>query len=106
MLVRETRDSATSVTRYDMLIEKLRLVVSMLAEESHRAHSVQVMKDIEPFVSARVHALSLPQKNELVTELDKILAALGRFDMAAQAETASIPVMESVERAKRAIWLS
>lgn len=106
VLVRETRDSATSVTRYDMLIEKLRLVVPMLAEESHRAHSVHVMQDIEPFVSARLHALSLPQKNELVAEFDKILLALGRFDMAAQAETASIPVMESVERAKRAIWLS
>lgn len=106
VLVRETRDSATSVTRYDMLIEKLRLVVPMLAEESHRSHAVHVMQEIEPFVKARVSALSVSQKNELLAELDKILVALSRFDMSAQAETASVPVSESVERAKRAIWLS
>ncbi|AXV77427.1 hypothetical protein CJO79_10880 [Ralstonia solanacearum] len=106
VLVRETRDSATSVARYDMLIEKLRLVVPMLAEESHRAHAVHVMKDIEPFVNARVNALSVTQKNELVTELDKVLVALARFDITVQAETASVPVSESIERAKRAIWLN
>jgi hypothetical protein len=106
VLVRETRDSATSVTRYDMLIEKLRLVVPMLAEESHRSHAVHVMQDIEPFVKARVNALSVPQKNELVAEFNEILVALARFDMSTQAETASVPVSESVERAKRAIWLN
>ena len=89
-----------------MLIEKLRLVVPMLAEESHRSHAVHVMQDIEPFVKARVKALSPAQKNELVAEFDKILVALSRFDMSVQAETASIPVSDSVERAKRAIWLS
>ncbi len=106
VLVREARDSATSVTRYDMLIEKLRLVVPMLAEESHRSHAVHVMKDIEPFVKARVHALAISEKNELVAELDKILVALARFDMSVQAETASISVSESVERAKRMVWLN
>lgn len=106
VLARETQDSATSVVRYDMLIEKLRLVVPMLAEESHRSHAVHVMKDIEPFVKARVSALSVTQKNELVAELDEILVALARFDISIQAETASVPVRESVERAKRTIWLN
>lgn len=105
VLLRETQGTATSVTRYDQLIEKLRVVIPMLIEDSHRSHAVHVMKDIEPFVEARVNALSLEQKNELVAELDKILFSLARFDMAAQAETSSIPVGESVERAKRAIWL-
>jgi hypothetical protein len=54
----------------------------------------------------RVNALSLPQKNELAAELDEILVALARFDMSVQAETASVPVSESVDRAKRAIWLN
>jgi len=106
VLVRETRDSATSVTRYDTLIERLRKVVPMLVEASHRSHAVHVMQDIEPFVKARGRALSLAQKNEFVAELDQVLVALGRFDMAAQAETASIPVRESVERAKGEIWKS
>jgi hypothetical protein len=53
-----------------------------------------------------VNALSLPQKNELAAELDEILVALARFDMSVQAETASVPVSESVDRAKRAIWLN
>jgi len=105
VLVRETQDSATNVTRYDQLIEKLRVVIPMLTEEGHRSHAIQVMRDIEPFVEARVNALSLEQKNELVADLDKILLALARFDMATQAETASISVGESVERAKRTIWL-
>ncbi|WP_114815472.1 hypothetical protein [Paraburkholderia kururiensis] len=63
-----------------MLIEKLRPVAPMLAEESHRSHAVHVKKDIEPFVKARVNALSVTQKNELVAELDKVLIALARFD--------------------------
>ncbi len=106
VLRREAQDSAISVTRFEMLIEKLRLVVPMLTEESHRAHAVQVMKDVEPFVKARVSALSVTQKNELVAELDKALVALACFDIAVQAETASIPVSESIERAKHAIWLN
>ncbi|ELO0670983.1 SIR2 family protein [Pseudomonas aeruginosa] len=106
VLVRETQDSASSVTRYDMLIEKLRIVAPMLAEDSHRSHAVQVMQDIEPFVKARVNALSITQKNDLVTEFDKVLVALERFDVMTRAETGSIPVSESIERAKRAIWLS
>jgi hypothetical protein len=76
----------------------------MLVDASHRSHAVHVMKDIEPFVKARGRALSLVQKNEFVAELDQVLVALGRFDIAAQAETASIPVGESVERAKGEIW--
>jgi hypothetical protein len=105
LLVRETRETAPSVTRYDQLIEKLRLVIPMLTEESHRAHSVHVMRDIEPFVTARVNALSLAQKNELMAEFNKILNALANFDLSVQAETASLSVSESVERAKRLIWL-
>ncbi len=106
VLARETQDSAPAVARYEMLIEKLRLVVPMLAEESHRSHAVHVMKDIEPFVKARVSALSVAQKNELVAELDEILIALARFDISVQAETGSGPVRESVERAKRTVWLN
>lgn len=106
VLVRETQDSSPYITRYDMLIEKFRLVVPMLAEESHRSHAVHVMRDVEPFVKARKGAISVAQRNELVIELDRVLAALMRFDTNIQAETASIPVSESIERAKRALWLS
>jgi hypothetical protein len=106
LLVRETRDSATFVTRYDQLIEKLRCVIPMLAEESHRSHAVQVMLEIEPFVKARMNDLSLTQKNELLLEFDKILIALSRYDISTQAETGSISASKSVEAAKRAIWLS
>jgi hypothetical protein len=105
LLVREARDSASSVTRYDQLLDKFRRVIPMLADESHRAHAVHVMLEIEPFVIARMNALSLTQKNELVVEFDRILTALAKFDMLAQAETASIPASQSVERAKRTIWL-
>lgn len=105
ILVCETQDSATDVTRFDQLMEKLRVVIPMLAEESHRFHAIQVMRDIEPFAAARGNVLSLEQKNELVAELDKIILALAHFDIVTQAENASLPVGESVERAKRTIWL-
>lgn len=104
-LMREARDQDAIVVCYDKIYEKLLLVIPMLDDDSHRAHAVAVMKDIEPFVRARVNALSLPQKNELVREIDRILFALARFDNFTQSETASISVSETLARAKRMMLL-
>ena len=90
---------AASVHRFDEIVEKLERVRSMLGEESRRFHAIQVLQGIEPFVGARISALSNGEKTSLVYHLNLLMQRLDDIQPEDRARARSETVRSSVSRA-------
>ena len=67
MLTIETRSVQSSgVLRFGRIMEKLDRVRSMIGDDNHRAHAVEVLSEIEPFVSARIASITRKERVTLV----------------------------------------
>lgn len=101
LLLSEQRNAeAASVERFDEIVEKLERVRSMIGEESNRMHAVQVLEAIEPFVSARIGALSTAERSALVYYFNLLLDDMSRFSVDDRVRTGSDNVRAGVSRAK------
>jgi hypothetical protein len=86
--------------RFDRIIEKLELVLSMIGDESHRFYAVRVLGGIEPFVVARLSALSTGELAALTLQLNRAVDGLDRLSPDARAQSGSDQVKASLLRAK------
>ena len=98
MLIVETRARDThEVRRFDGIIEKIEQVRSMIGEESSRRHAVQVLADVEPFVSLRAGSLSNGEQVALVYQLRLCLQRLEVLSREAREETGADRVAKKIE---------
>jgi hypothetical protein len=103
LLIEEQNRANTNVPRFERVIQKLELVLSMVADESHRPYAVKVLAGLEPFVVARLSALSLSERNLLVIQFHRIVDNLDRLSPDARAQSGSDQVKASILRAKERV---
>jgi hypothetical protein len=93
----EERSSAAEVVRFDDIIQKSELALSTITDENRRWHAIQVLEGFEPFVRARTGAMSVPERNALVFQLNRLVAALNGLPAEIRAETGSDITKRSLE---------
>lgn len=94
---------AGSVTRFDRIIEKVERVRYMIGEESRRFHAVDVLRNIEPFVSSRVAELSRGEKMSLVQHLHLLDQELGGLSREERSSMGADAIRASLSKARRLI---
>jgi SIR2-like protein len=99
LLRMEERSSASDVRRFDDILQKSELVLSMLNDANRRWHAIQVLDGFEPFVRARVGIMSTPERNALVLQLNRLVTALSGLPIETRAETGSDIIKRSLEAA-------
>jgi hypothetical protein len=85
----EERSQTDQVDRFDAIMQKSELVLSMITEESNRWHAIQVLEGFEPFVQARGRLMSTSERNALVFQLNRLERALAGLSPEIRAETGS-----------------
>lgn len=103
LMIEQRAKDGNKVSRFDQIIEKIERVRSMIGDESRRFHAIQVLEGIEPFVAARVSALSIAEKNSLVYHLNFLTDSLNRLSPSERAQTGSDQISASVVRANEII---
>ncbi len=77
MLIIETGSlEASRVLRFDKIVEKLDRVRSMIGDDNHRIHAVEVLSEIEPFVSARIGSMSESERVALIYQTALLMQKL------------------------------
>lgn len=76
--IEQAEPSAANVERFDKIMEMLDKVVSMTNEPSHRAFTLKVVIEIEPFLEIRMPALSGSERNALLVQIDRLILMLQR----------------------------
>lgn len=101
LLLLEARDiSGSTVRRFDEIVERLQVILSMLNEQSHRYHAIRVLEGVEPFIQQRRSALTMPERSALVFWISKLIEALDQLPPEVRAETGSNQVLGSLSHAK------
>ncbi|MES5488083.1 hypothetical protein QMZ05_35545 [Bradyrhizobium sp. INPA03-11B] len=96
----EERDGSSTVTRFDAIMEKSELVLTMIANENRRGHAIQVLDGFEPFVHARGRAMSRVERNALVLQIGRIERSLENLFAELRAEFGSDSIRKSLARAR------
>lgn len=103
LIEQNVQDAKSAVTRFGQITGKIELVLSMINDESHRTHAVQVLEGIEPFISARVSGLSTDDKNVLLFQFTRLIESLDHLSPEIQGQTGSEQLKQSILRAKKII---
>lgn len=99
LLIVETRSEYSGeIRRFDRIIEKLEEVRAMIGEESYRWHAIQVVGEVEPFVSLRAGAMSNGEQVALVYQLRLLLQKLELLSPEAREETDADRIAKKIER--------
>jgi hypothetical protein len=64
------------IRRFEEVMEKSELILSMIMDENRRRHAIQVLEGFEPFVRARVKVMTTPEKDALIFQLGRLEEAL------------------------------
>ena len=70
----------------------------MIGEESYRWHAIQVVAEVEPFVSLRAGAMSNGEQVALVYQLRLLLQKLELLSTEAREETDADRIAKKIER--------
>jgi len=103
LVIEERAQDTDSVSRFEAIMDKLNLVITMLGDDSHREFALRVIEGIEPFVLARLKALGSVEKNALLVQLDRLIATLEPAPIRARGAHNLGDTLESIRRAKLAI---
>lgn len=102
LMLSEGREVHTDgITRFDEIVEKLELVKAMISDDSHRGHAIQVLREIEPFVSSRRPAFSASEKNIFLFHLILVDKELERLSEVVRLQTGSDEIRKTIERARQ-----
>ena len=102
LLLREGQEIKSSIIeRFDQIVEKIEQVKSMIREESRRDHAIDVLAEIEPFVSSSNQAFSESEKSIFIFHLNLVDEELARLDEVVRMQTGSDKVRRSIENAKQ-----
>lgn len=99
----EEQSELEDVTRFEKIMEKSELVLSMLNDDSHRLHAIRVLEGFEPFVKSRAVKLTTTERNALVYQINRLVTALTTFPAEVRAETGSDSVNRKLESAIRIV---
>ena len=100
LLIEQQDKKGPRVQRFEEILERAERVREMIGEASRRYHAVQVLTGIEPFVTARLRALSRQDKSALVYHIDLLVENLGRVPADEHVETGVSKARSSLIRAK------
>ena len=99
LLIVETRArDSDEIRRFDSIIEKLEQVRSMIGEESYRWHAVQVLTELEPFVSLRAGSMSNSEQMALLYQLRLLIQKLELLLPEARDETGADGIARKIEQ--------
>jgi hypothetical protein len=99
----EERSNSKEVARFEQIMNKSELVLSMITDQNRRFHAIQVLEEFEPFVKARAKAMSISERNAMVFELGRLEEALGGLSAEVRAETGSDIIKKSLAAAREYI---
>lgn len=102
-LLLEERARDPRVGRFDQIMEKMELVLAMIGDESHREYAIRVLEGIEPFVAARLSALTGGEMEALDFQFSRLVENLDRLSPEIRAQSGSDQVKASILRAKQRI---
>ena len=100
LLIETQSNGASTIARFDEIIDKFEKVRSMLWEESRRYHAIRVLGDIEPFVNERITEMASSEKAALVQHLGLAIRDLEQLPVDVQLETGSDAIRNSINRAR------
>lgn len=103
LVIERRSEESAEVIRFDQIVEKMERIRSMIGEESHRGHAIDVLREIEPFVLSRVSALSVEEMNALIYHLSLIVDELDRLSIDDRVRTEAGNVKKSLISAKKRI---
>jgi hypothetical protein len=106
LMLEENDRHNLQVSRFERIVENLDLMKSMIVEESNRYYAIAVLDYLEPFIKARIAALSTRQKNVLVYLISQLANALDSLPVDVRMHTASDRTLESITRAKQQLVTS
>ena len=87
-LMIETREDANNrVERFEEIVEMLERIRTMIGDEGIRLHAILVLKDVEPFVAARVSSLSTRERITLVRHINLLTQKLDDMSQPERVET-------------------
>lgn len=100
LLTEQSSPEKLTVARFDKIMEKTEMAISMITDASHRNYAIRASEGFEPFATARAKNLTADQRNLLAIQLDRIAGALNDLPAEVRANSGSDAVKASVERAK------
>ena len=77
--IEQRGEPTVRVDRFDEIIEKMERIRLMIGEEGTRSHAIEVLKNVAPFVSARISGFSKGEKIALVQHLNLLIRELNRL---------------------------
>jgi hypothetical protein len=86
-------------------LEKLELLNSMLAEESHRSYAIRVLEGLVPFIDKRGDDLTMPERTAFTFWMSKVIQTLEGLSPDYRARAASDVTKEKLEVAKQQLIL-
>jgi hypothetical protein len=92
----EERSQTEQVTRFDDIMQKCELVLSMIMDQSRRWHAIQVLEGLEPFVRARARLMSRAERNALVFQLNRLERVLAGLPVEVRVETGSDKIKQKI----------
>lgn len=75
-LQEEIESDSVTVEGFDNIIKSINMVADMIFEKSNRYYAIEVIGEIPAFVDARHRAMTIPEKNLLIFELNRVCKAL------------------------------
>lgn len=98
-LLEEIRRTSMAVEGLENILKSIRVVIDMIADQSHRHYAIEVIGEIPAFVEARQSALTQPEKFPLIFELNRASQALATLPVEEQAYTGSEIIRRRIEAA-------
>jgi hypothetical protein len=99
----EELNNSKEVARFEQIIQKSEIILSMLTDQNRRFHAIQVLDGFEPFVRARGSVMSISERNAMIFQLARLEEALGGFSPEVRAETGSDIIKRSLAAAREHI---
>jgi len=90
---------ATTIDRYEKIVERLTLFNTMLGDGNHRHHVIAVLQKFEQFVQRRKNAIRSQEAVQLVYLTHLIINVLSRYSREDRALLGSDIALHSLERA-------
>lgn len=107
LLLQEQRENnSTIVGRFDSIMEKLDITISMIGEESHTTHALRVLSELNNFLQYRLKALSLSERNALLIQLNRLINILQQLPKDLLGYTDSEETLKSVEQARNILMIN
>jgi hypothetical protein len=80
-LLQEIQSDSSVVEGLEDILDAIKAVTDMIADQSHRHYAIEVMGEVPAFVDMRWKALTQPEKVALVFQLNRASQALGELSV-------------------------